>query len=150
MNDTRNFEKKFFAKIPAAAENTAVFAVGAAAYFAVELMWRGHSHATMFFAGGLCFLIIYCAEKKFSEFPLLLRCACYALMITAVELAFGVVFNIVLGMGVWDYSTSPMNFYGQICPAFSLLWFGISFPAVYLCSVIRRLSAVLYEKSTKS
>ncbi len=149
MNDTRSFEKTFFARIFSAAENTAVFIAGAAAYFAVELLWRGHSHATMFFAGGICFLTIYRAEKRLSEYPLALRCACYALMITAVELVFGVVFNLILGMGVWDYSSVPMNFYGQICPAFTVLWFGISFPAVYLCGAIRRLAAFLYRISAK-
>ena len=30
-----------------------VFAIGAFAYLFMELFWRGHSHITMFFAGGI-------------------------------------------------------------------------------------------------
>ena len=47
---------------------------------------------------------------------------CGAAIVSAVELAFGLVFNVRLGMNVWDYSTVPFNFMGQICLRFSLIW----------------------------
>lgn len=55
------------------------------------------------------------------------KCLLGALIITAVELIFGVIFNIKYNMGVWDYSNMPLNLLGQICLPFSVLWFGLCF-----------------------
>ena len=86
----------FFQK---AVEPMSVFAIGAFAYLFMELFWRGHSHITMFFAGGICFLLIYLGEKRLDGYGTFTRCVLYAYLITAVELVFGVVFNLLLG---WD------------------------------------------------
>lgn len=56
------------------------------------------------------------------ECPIWLQAACCAALVTVVELAAGVVLNIWLGLGVWDYSGLPGNLWGQICPQFALLW----------------------------
>ena len=52
---------------------------------------------------------------------------CGAAIISAIELGFGLLFNVRLGMNVWDYSAVPLNFMGQVCLPFALLWglFGI-------------------------
>ncbi len=49
-----------------------------------------------------------------------------ALSVTAIEFLFGVVFNLVFKMGVWDYSELPFNILGQVCPLFSLAWWGLA------------------------
>lgn len=130
------------------AENICAFACGAVAYALVEIIWRGHTHPTMLLAGGVCFLIIYLLEKRLSQTPLPLRCLLYCGVITATELAFGAVFNLIFDFSVWDYSAMPFNFLGQICPGYSVLWFAISFPAVGLCRVIRLVFTVLCRNST--
>ena len=43
-------------------------------------------------------------------------------------LARGVVFNLYLGMSVWDYSEVKGNILGQICPLYSMLWCFICIP----------------------
>lgn len=53
---------------------------------------------------------------------MLFKCSFCAVAITAVELVFGIIFNIFLNMKVWDYSRMPFNFLGQICPFYSVLW----------------------------
>ena len=40
-----------------------------------------------------------------------------------------------LGWNVWDYSSMPLNLYGQICLPFSGLWFLLCIPAFGICSI---------------
>lgn len=56
------------------------------------------------------------------EIPLWLQALVCALLVTAVELAAGVILNIWLGLDIWDYSHLPFNLWGQICPQFSAVW----------------------------
>ena len=65
------------------------------------------------------------------------RCVIYAYLITAVELIFGVVFNLILKWNVWDYSDRALNLWGQICPLFFFLWIGVSYLAVKAARFIR-------------
>ncbi len=46
------------------------------------------------------------------------KCIISGGIITAVEFAFGCIFNLWLGLNVWDYSDVPYNVLGQICPKF--------------------------------
>ena len=55
-----------------------------------------------------------------------LKCLVGMLIITGVELLFGLIFNIILKEHVWDYSGVPLNFLGQVCVPFSLIWFALS------------------------
>ncbi len=53
-------------------------------------------------------------------------------IITALELFTGLIVNVWLGWGVWDYSNMPLNLWGQICLPYSLLWVLISLAAIWL------------------
>ncbi len=118
-------------------EREMIFVIGAVGYLLVELLWRGHSHWTMMLAGGICFSIYYrlCTDSK--HIPLFAKCALGACVITCVELMFGTVVNVFFKWNVWDYSTMPFHFYGQICLPFFLLWFMLCVPLTYLCDYIR-------------
>jgi uncharacterized membrane protein len=72
----------------------------------------------------------------------------FSLVITAVEFAVGIVVNIFLGLNVWDYSSVPGNILGQICPAFTLLWFLVSIPASYLSSGARMFFDMLAARES--
>jgi uncharacterized membrane protein len=52
----------------------------------------------------------------------LIKCLFGALIITTIELIIGIWFNIILKENVWDYSAIPLNFLGQICVPYSMLW----------------------------
>jgi uncharacterized membrane protein len=87
-------------------------------------------------AGGLCLCGIYSVNAKTEKkIPKLVTCA---LMITAIEFLFGLAFNKMLKLNVWDYSDRPFNIMGQICPLYTLLWFLLSVPAVALCNLFDR------------
>ena len=64
-----------------------------------------------------------CGEQLPWRVPLWLQALCCAVLVTVVELAAGLILNVWLGLGVWDYSHLPGNFLGQICPQFFGVWF---------------------------
>lgn len=101
-----------------------LFYLGGCGYMALELLWRGRTHGSMFVAGGLCFLLIGLLNRARPRLPLLLRLPAGAAIITAVELAVGLAVN--RSYAVWDYRELWGNFLGQICPAFSALWIPVS------------------------
>ena len=99
----------------------AVFILGGAAYLGVELAWRGMTHWTMFFAGGLCLCGLCRLERSGRPLaPLALRATGGVLL---VELAVGLFCTRLLGVPVWDYSGEWGNLAGLVCPKYTLLWF---------------------------
>ena len=116
--------------------NAIIFTVGGIGYGAIELLWRRHTHPTMLAAGGVCFLLLSQIAEKMKDKPLVGKAALSALGITGVELGFGVVFNRLLKMNVWDYSNMPLNFLGQICPQYSALWCGLSLAVLPLADML--------------
>lgn len=97
------------------------FVAGALGYMGLELAFRGRTHYSMGLAGGICASALF-ALYGAVEMPPLAAYLAGAVLITAVELVFGMIFNVKLGLRVWDYSTVPLNFRGQICLRFSLVW----------------------------
>lgn len=105
-----------------------MFCFGALGYGAIEVGFRGHTHWTMLLAGGLCLVLLNELNGLLAAWPLLLRCTAGSLVITGVELSFGLVCNRALHWGVWDYSDQWGNVLGQICPLYTLLWFFLCIP----------------------
>ena len=84
----------------------------------------------MFFAGGACFLLLGKLKTLRPRLNLPLRGIVGAGIITMVELIAGLLCN--RSYGVWDYRHMPLNYRGQICLPFSLLWVPISLVAMWL------------------
>jgi uncharacterized membrane protein len=120
-----------FLKIP---KKLGLFCLGGGAYVALELLWRGRSHYSMFLAGGTCFLLLGILRR--AKLPLPVKAGLGALSITAVELVAGWIFN--RDYSVWDYRALPFNFQGQICAMFTLLWIPVSIMAMALYDVAER------------
>ncbi len=116
-------------------EKAAMFLFGGAGYVGLELLWRGRSHGSMFLAGGICFLLLgkLCEVKP--RLPVALRCLVGAGIITTVELAAGLLAN--RDYSVWDYRGMPLNYHGQICLVYSLLWVPVSFGAMLLYRLVQ-------------
>ena len=114
-----------------------LFALGGGLYVILELLWRGRSHISMFFAGGLSLALIGGVEDARPRLPLWLRIPVGAGIITMVELATGLLVN--RQFTVWDYRHRGGNFLGQICPAYCALWVPLAAAAGWLC---RRLGRV--------
>ena len=114
------------------------FVVGGTGYAVIELLWRRRTHWTMILAGGVCFVIFSLVAERFKEKPLVYKAALCSLAVTAVELVFGLIFNIALKMNVWDYSGVPFNFLGQICPLFTLIWGGLGLIFIPLADAMNK------------
>lgn len=112
-------------------KNSIIFFMGAAGYGMLEILFRGFTHWTMFVTGGIVFITLYYVNSKKEDAPLWQKCLIGALIITGIELAVGCVVNLWLGWRVWDYSRYSYNFLGQICFAFTALWFFLCIPLSY-------------------
>lgn len=119
---------------PASGSGPAMFALGAAVYPVVELVWRGRTHWTMSLTGGLCTLLIHLCNRRMKSSGLAARCGAGCAVITLTEFAVGCVVNRMLGWNVWDYSGAPLNILGQICPLYCGFWFVLSLPVLAISS----------------
>ena len=115
-----------------------LFILGAVGYGAIEVIWRGYTHWSMMIAGGICFIIFSLVAERFKEKGIIIKAGICAVGVTVVEFLFGVIFNLIFKMNVWDYSHMPLNLFGQICPLFSLLWIGIAIAFLPLADVINK------------
>lgn len=99
--------------------------IGGTGYCLLEITTRGRTHYSMFFAGAIVLSSFYYISKNYT-LPLWLCGLLGMIIITLIELIFGIIFNLVLKENVWDYSKLPLNFLGQICLPFSIIWYILS------------------------
>ena len=119
-------------------QDALLFLAGSWAYPAIELLWRGRTHASMALAGGICLCLINhvcCDLLEDRSIPS--RCLAGAGVITGVELVMGLLLTRILGFHIWDYSNVPLNLFGQVCLPYSFLWVGLSLPAMAVCQLCR-------------
>ena len=105
-------------------KNAILFTAGGGTYVALALLYRGRSHWTMFALSGGCFLAIGQLGRKMPGMNPVLRAVLGSGICTAGELLTGLIFN--SGYTIWDYRDLPLNFRGQICLPFSLIWIPLS------------------------
>lgn len=119
---------------------TFLFLTGGFLYGAVEIFSRGYSHISMMIAGGICFILIGLLNEIYSwNMSILSQMVISAFIITMVELVSGIIVNLWLKLHVWDYSSLPYNFLGQICLLYTNIWFFLSLPAILLDDLLRFL-----------
>lgn len=126
-----SFAEEFFTQL-------IIFLMGGFIYGAIEILFRGYTHPSMFVTGGLCLIWVgglnSFFEKKLSV-PVQMLLG--SVIITAAEFICGLIVNIGFGMNVWDYSNMPFNIMGQVCLMFLFFWFLISLPAIFIEDFIR-------------
>lgn len=115
-----------------------IFLFGCFAYGMAEVAARGHTHISMGLLGGVCMIFINILnDKRNSGLGLFPASIISAVFITIMEFTTGEILNIWLRLGVWDYSEMPMNFRGQVCLPFSILWVFLSVVGFALDNFIR-------------
>jgi len=111
-----------------------IFGLGGTLYTLLELLWRGRSHSSMFLLGGGCFLML--GRLRRLRLPLPVKLLLGSAGITAGELATGLLVN--RNFAVWDYRPQPLNFLGQICLGFSLLWIPVSLLGMWIYGAMEK------------
>lgn len=115
-----------------------LFVIGGLLYNVLEMFYRGWTHWTMFFLGGLCFICLGLINEILPwTMPLWQQAAIGACVITALEFLTGCVVNLCFGWAVWDYSHMPGNLLGQICPQFFVLWLLVALVGIVLDDWLR-------------
>ena len=128
-----------FAVRCAVTEYFTLFGIGGIAYTLIEMLWRGHSHGSMFILGGLCFLAVWIIDDRTgSRAPLPLKMLLCAAAITLLEFCTGFIVNIKLGLHVWSYISQPYNVMGQVCLKYAMLWFVLSGICIAAHRVLKR------------
>ena len=115
-----------------------LFALGGTVYYFLEILWRGHSHFSMFLCGGVCFSGLYLIHRICYACSCLTRWIYGAIFITVCEFWCGIAVNLILGWNVWNYADQPFNLLGQVCLPFTIIWFLLCIPADLLCSLLRK------------
>lgn len=94
------------------------FLVGAIGYPMLEILWRGRTHYSMALAGGCAASLVNRIRRLPGKLPA--KAILCAAAITGVEYACGSVWN--RNFDVWDYRRMPLNWRGQICLPYSMMW----------------------------
>lgn len=123
-----------------------LFFIGSIVYMTMEIMWKGETHWTMGILGGICLIVIGLINELFSDIPLLYQGFIGSIIITFLEYFSGMLLNVKLGLGIWDYSMLPWNVDGQVCLYFSIMWIFVSMFASLLDDAIR---VKLFKESPK-
>ena len=118
-------------------KNLLIFIIFGITYVGIELIYRGHSHISMFFLGGLCGTLIGLINEYTPKMNIILQMLLGTIIITVLEFITGYIVNIKLGLNVWDYSNLKFNIMGQISLIFSFAWFVLSYFVVRLDDYIR-------------
>ena len=113
-------------------------------YFFGEVIWKTSQGRpeTISWTMFLLAIILAVPLEKFGaelpwEMPLVWQACICAAAITAVEFVTGLILNVWLGLGVWDYSDLPWNVMGQIWPEFAILWFFLSIVGIVMLDWMR-------------
>lgn len=116
-----------------------IFVIFGIIYFMLEIIYRGHSHWTMIMLGGLVSVLIGLINEVTPKIKIPYQMLLGTIIITVLELIFGFILNIKLELGIWDYSSLPLNLLGQICLPFSFLWFVLSYFIIVLDDILKKI-----------
>lgn len=125
---------------------TELFYLGGIGYSLIEILWRGFTHWSMFFAGGIAFVGLGIIEENMKNKMLPLRWLTGSFFITSIEFIIGIIVNLILNLNVWDYSHEKGNLLGQICFKYSFFWLVICIIAMPASNMTAKQLAY-YEKA---
>lgn len=120
-----------------------LFLIGGSIYLTIEIIYRSimnrpPTHWSMFVLGGLAFLLIGEINEFIEwEMPFWEQVLIGTGTTVGLEFVFGCVFNLWLGLNIWDYSNLPCNLLGQVCLPFTFIWAGLVSVAIVLDDYLR-------------
>ena len=109
-------------------------------YLMIELAWRGHTHWTMLPLAAVIFVCAGVLDEGENPPPVWKQVVIGTAIATALEFVAGLILNVWLGIGVWDYSDMPGNILGQICPQYNLAWAVLMVISIRLENTMHRIA----------
>ena len=108
-------------------------------YYRLELLYDGKSSLWMVVVGGVCCGLIGRLNEhpKFYDKKMYQQCLIGTLITLCIEFASGMILNVWLGLGIWNYSDMKWNLYGVVCPQFSVIWFVLMPLCIYVDDWLR-------------
>lgn len=97
-------------------------------YMGMEVWHHKTSHRSMGLIGGLCFLVGGVLDDLFPKWSVRKTSIVLAVIITVLELTAGLIWN--KKHKIWDYREMPLNYKGQVCVTFFLIWLIIFGPLI--------------------
>lgn len=114
-----------------------IFIMGAL-YMVMEGLWRGWTNITMLLVGGLCGLLIGKMNERYGQkLTIWEKCLLGTAIILLIEFISGMILNVFLQLGIWDYSNIWGNLYGQICIPYAILWFLLVPLVIYVYNYLK-------------
>ena len=123
-------------------EYSIIYTVGSLGYGLLEIFWRGFTHWSMLFAGGISMLWLYILNIKNFSMKLWKKCLCGAAIITAVEFVVGLFVNRLLGLFQEARKRLRANLPAVLFSVVSALRSGVFFMQAFEKAVA---SAVMYD-----
>lgn len=115
-----------------------LFHLGGGTYTTIELLYRNETYIQMYVLGGLCFLICGLLNEIYEwDLGLIKQVFIGTIIVTFLEFATGMIFNVWLGMNMWSYHDLPFNLYGQIALPFVGVWMILVLIAILIDDQIR-------------
>lgn len=109
-------------------------------YLLIELAYRGYTHWTMLPLAAVIFVSAGVLDEGENPPPVWKQVVIGTAIATALEFVAGLILNVWLGLGVWDYSNLPGNVLGQICPQFTLAWAFLMVISIRLENTMHRIA----------
>lgn len=109
-------------------------------YLGIELAWRGHTHWTMLPLAAAIFVCAGLLDEVRVPLPFWWQVAAGTIIATALEFVAGLILNLWLGLGIWDYSEMPGNLLGQICPQYTLAWAALMVVSIKLENLMHKIT----------
>lgn len=100
-----------------------IFLICGAAYYLVEILYRGYSHWTMYLLGGWCGLYADMQNERIEwDYPFWKQALKVEATVLISEFITGCIVNLWLGWNVWNYQDLRFNVLGQTSLTFALLF----------------------------
>ena len=109
-------------------------------YLLIELAWRGHTHWTMLPLAAVIFICAGVLDEVERPPSIWQQVILGTTIATALEFVAGLILNVWLGLGVWDYSNLPGNLMGQICPQFTFAWAVLVLISIRIENLMHRIA----------
>jgi uncharacterized membrane protein len=100
---------------------SSLFCVTGAIYWIIEILWKQHSHWSMFVVAGISAILGDLLNEITPDMKVIVQSFLITILILLQEYLVGIMFN--YDYSIWDYRGMPFNYEGHITLSFAILWF---------------------------